>query len=136
MTKSTNIDIQALQREVLLRSTQNNKPNNSNTATHLKGKQALQTMFVDGITKFIISNKKQKQKNYYIVHFERNKITYMTQINHQKLHYVYFVQYDELRQNNVVETEKEKFWNLVNAAINDQQQQLADIFEVRGEQNG
>ena len=107
---------------------------NDKRYSHLKGKQALQTMFVDGITKFIISNKKQKQKNYYIVHFERNKITYMTQINHQKLHYVYFVQYDELRQNNVVETEKEKFWNLVNAAINDQQQQLADIFEVRGEE--
>ena len=53
-----------------------------------------------------------------------------TQISHQKLHYVYYVTYDELRQNNIVETEKESF-GLANAAIKDQQQQSADIYEVR-----
>lgn len=134
MIEPINIDIAELQRQVLLKSSQNFIKYAVNDENHFKGKQALQKMFIDGITKYIITNKEHKPINYYTVHFERSKITYMTQISHQKLHYVYYVTYDELRQNNIVETEKEKFWNLVNAAIKDQQQESADIYEVREEE--
>ncbi|MGC6366812.1 MAG: hypothetical protein ACON35_02295 [Candidatus Marinamargulisbacteria bacterium] len=129
-----NIDIVALQRGVLLKSSQNFIAHAINDEHQFKGKQALLRMFVDGISKYIITNKEKDPINYYTVHFERSKITYMAQVSHQRLHYVYYVTYDEVRQNNIVEPNKKKFWNLVNAAIKDQQQQLADIYEVRGEE--